>query len=115
LFATGGIIPSVGFICLGIVWFSTTSKAYSEIRKGRFAEHRRMMVYSYSVCFAAVTLRIYLPLLIILFQDFNIAYPIVAWLCWVPNLVIAHFFFQKSHKQKKQGAAEIVVASSEVA
>jgi hypothetical protein len=49
-----------------------------------------MMIYSYAACFAAVTLRIWLPLLISITGDFFIAYPIVAWLCWVPNLIVAN-------------------------
>jgi hypothetical protein len=48
------------------------------------------MVYSFSACCAAVTLRLWLPvLLLVLRLDFSVAYPIVAWLCWVPNLLVA--------------------------
>ena len=44
----------------------------------------------FALIFAAVMLRIELPLLIIWFQgDFTPAYRIVAWLCWVPNLLWA--------------------------
>jgi hypothetical protein len=45
-----------------------------------------------------------------LFKDFNTAYSIVAWLCWLPNLIIAHFFFQKSQQQKKFTASEMEIA-----
>ena len=91
LYATGGIIASVGFICLGIIWFYTTLKAFTEIKKGHILKHQKLMIYSYAACFSAVTLRIYLPLLVMLFQDFNTAYLIVAWLCWVPNIMVAYF------------------------
>ena len=94
-FATGGIVPSAGFICLGIVWFSTTLLAYQRIRNLQIEQHRRLMIYSYAVCFAAVTLRIWLPLLTILFGDFIIAYSIVAWLCWVPNILVANLIVRK--------------------
>ena len=90
-YATAGWVASLGFICLGITWFSTTLGAYIHIRKGRVDEHRQMMIYSYAACFAAVTLRIWLPLLVMYFHDFNPAYQIVAWLCWVPNLIVAWF------------------------
>ena len=89
--ATGGVIPAIGFISLGIIWFYTTLKAFLEIKTGRIEEHKKMMIYSYAVCFAAVTLRIMLPLLQMVFNDFITAYQIVAWLCWVPNLLVAHF------------------------
>jgi hypothetical protein len=50
------------------------------------------MIYSYGACLAAVTLRFWLPLLTVGFQlDFSVAYPIVAWLSWVPNLIVARW------------------------
>ena len=94
-FATGGFIPAAGFICLGIVWFTTTLVAYLKIRNMQVEQHRRLMIYSYAACFAAVTLRIWLPLLIMMFGDFIIAYSIVAWLCWVPNLLVANIIVRK--------------------
>ena len=88
-FATGGFIAASGFICLGIVWFTTTLMAYLKIKDHKIQEHRKLMIYSYAACFAAVTLRIWLPLLINFFGDFIIAYCIVAWLSWVPNMLVA--------------------------
>jgi len=40
----------------------------------------------------AVTLRLWLPLLTIALGAFIPAYRIVAWLCWVPNMVFAYFW-----------------------
>ncbi|WP_158856072.1 DUF2306 domain-containing protein [Lunatibacter salilacus] len=90
-YATGGLIPSVGFISLGVLWLLTTYLGYSFIRRKRINGHRKWMIYSYALTFAAVTLRIWLPLLSILFGEFLIAYKITAWLSWVPNLVVAYF------------------------
>jgi hypothetical protein len=47
------------------------------------------MIVSYAMIFGAVTLRIELPLLIGVFQDFGPAYRVIAWLSWVPNLAFA--------------------------
>jgi Predicted membrane protein (DUF2306) len=47
------------------------------------------MIRSYSLTFAAVTLRIYLPVALASGVPFEIAYPAIAWLCWVPNLFVA--------------------------
>lgn len=91
IFATGGWVPSAGFIGLGLAWLGTTLAAWSHIRKKRIAKHRVMMIYSYAACLAAVTLRIYLPILVHFTGSFEKAYPVVAWLCWVPNLVAAYF------------------------
>jgi hypothetical protein len=94
-FATGGIISSLGFICLGLTWLYTTLKAYQAIRKKDLQLHEGMMIYSYAACFAAVTLRIWLPLLSLALGDFVAAYRIVAWLCWIPNMAFAFLWVRK--------------------
>lgn len=94
-YATGGIITSVGFISLGVVWLFTTIKAYLAIRSKDIQLHQGFMIYSYAACFAAVTLRIWLPMLTFVFGDFTIAYRIVAWLCWVPNIIFAFFWVRR--------------------
>lgn len=94
-YATGGLISSLGFISLGIIWLYTTIKAYFAVRDGDLQLHQGLMIYSYAACFAAVTLRIWLPLLTIAFGNFEVAYRIVAWLCWVPNLVFAYFWVRR--------------------
>lgn len=98
-YATGGFVSSVGFIALGIFWLFTTIMAYQAVRKGDIELHQGYMVYSYALCFAAVTLRIWLPLLSIAFGDFVSAYRVVAWLCWVPNLIFAYFWVRKKGLQ----------------
>jgi len=90
LFATGGFWASLGFITLAIIWFSSTLKAYFSIRKKQVILHQKMMIYSYAACFAAVTLRIWLPLLISILNDFTKAYIITAWVCWIPNIFVAY-------------------------
>ena len=94
-YATGGISNVIGFSMSGLVWLSTTFLAYSSIKKGNLKAHQNFMTYSYAVCFSAVTLRIWLPLLQALTNDFITAYHIVGWLSWVPNLVVAYFINQK--------------------
>ena len=95
--ATGGVDTKLGFILLGVIWFSTTLTAYLAIRNGNVRKHQTMMIYSYAACFSAVTLRIWLPILITLFKgDFGAAYQIVAWLAWVPNMIVAYLIVQKS-------------------
>jgi uncharacterized membrane protein len=93
--AYGGVVSSLGFAALGACWAGTTLRGVMSARVGRYAEHRRWMVLSFSLSFAAVTLRLWLGAV----QGFDAAglspvsfataYPVVAWLCWVPNLAIA--------------------------
>jgi uncharacterized membrane protein len=110
-FATGGIVPSLGFMGMGIVWFLTTLKAFSDIKKGNISSHQKMMIYSYATCLAAVTLRIYLPLFILLFNDFNKAYAVVSWLSWVPNLFVAYFIIQNLQRYQLKVSKRNVAAS----
>ena len=94
-YATGGIIASLGFIFLGIIWLATTGIAYAAVKRRDMTLHQGMMVYSYAACFAAVTLRIWLPILTLVFGEFLIAYRTVAWLCWVPNILFAYIWVRR--------------------
>ena len=96
--ATGGIISVLGFFSLSIIWLSTTFLGFTAIKKGNLDLHEKYMIFSYAACFSAVTLRIWLPLLVVLVGDFNNAYKIVAWMCWVPNIIFAYFIIRKNRK-----------------
>ena len=89
-FSTGGITSTVGFSSLALIWIISTFLGYKSIKNGKIKLHEDLMIYSYAACFAAVTLRFWLPILTILLDDFIFAYRIVAWLCWVPNLLVAY-------------------------
>lgn len=95
-YATGGMVSSVGFISLGLIWLSSTYLAYTAIKNGNLQTHQNMMIVSYAACFSAVTLRLWLPILIPLTGNFVSAYQIVAWLCWVPNLAVASFLIKRN-------------------
>jgi uncharacterized membrane protein len=89
-YASAGMIAVVGFAMLAILWFYTNLMAYTAILKRDFTNHQYWMIRNYALTFAAVTLRLWLPLLIgMVFGEFDPAYRIVSWLCWVPNLIVA--------------------------
>lgn len=93
LASQGGMIAHVGFGLLACVWLFTTMRGFLRIRAGDDVDHRAWMIRSYSLTFAAVTLRIYVPLSFALGVPFEMAYPAIAWVCWVPNLVVAERMF----------------------
>ncbi len=93
-FAEGGPIAKAGFLSLGIFWFISTFLALIAIRKENIGLHRKMMIYSYSACFAAVTLRIYIGFLPSMMGGFIPAYRLIAWICWVPNLFVAYIIIR---------------------
>lgn len=90
-YAYGGQLARIGFAALALTWLYTGARAYLAIRHGAIDEHRKWMVRNFSLTLAAVTLRIYLPLSMAAGIDFSTAYPVIAWLCWVPNLVFAEW------------------------
>jgi uncharacterized membrane protein len=87
----GGLPTHVGFGLLALLWLGSTGMAYRRIRAGDQAAHRQWMIRSYALTFAAVTLRIYLPLSQVFGIPFEPAYQTISWLCWVPNLVLAEW------------------------
>lgn len=94
-YATGGWIASWGFGGLAVSWLISTSAAYIFIRKGEINNHQVWMIRSYALTFAAVTLRIWLPMAQALQIDFIDAYRVIAWLCWVPNLLVAQWIISR--------------------
>jgi len=96
LFAYGGFANRLGFSGLAIATLITTTLAYRAARARDFVTHRRWMIRSYAMILAAVTLRVHLPLLAMAFQAFAPAYAIVAWSCWVPNLLVAELIVRRT-------------------
>lgn len=95
MFADEGLWAGLGFSCLSVTWFYTTLMAYLTIKRKQFVRHQYLMIYSYAACFAAVTLRIWLPILILTFGNYGTAYIIVAWLSWIPNILVAYLIVNK--------------------
>lgn len=94
-YATGGVISSVGFSCMAIAWLFTTIKAYTTIRNRNIDAHQRWMIRSYAICFAAVTLRVYLGISAGAGIAFMAVYPVLSWLSWVPNVFFAEYLIKK--------------------
>ena len=89
--AEGGLSTRTGFFLLGVCWLVSAWIALSAIRRGDVSAHRRWMIRNFALTFAAVTLRLWLPALQAAGSSFLEAYRTVAWLCWVPNLLVAEF------------------------
>ena len=89
--AEGGLSARTGFFLLGVCWLTSAWVALAAIRQGDVAAHRRWMIRNFALTFAAVTLRLWLPALAAATGSFLEAYRTVAWLCWVPNTLVAEF------------------------
>jgi hypothetical protein len=93
----GGLIAHVGFGLLAVCWLGSTLNSYRHIRQRNLSMHRSWMIRSYALTLAAVTLRLYLPSSQVAGFPMTVAYPAIAWLCWVPNLLIAEWFIRSRH------------------
>jgi hypothetical protein len=87
----GGVPAHFGFGMLAVLWVTSAVVAWRMAVAGDYASHRMWMIRSYALCLAAVTLRLYIPFSQMAGIPFETAYPAIAWLCWVPNLVVAEW------------------------
>ena len=94
--ALGGIIAGWGFGLLAIVWIAVTLVAIRMAMIKNFTEHRKWMIRSFSLTFAAVTLRLYLLGFMLVGISYIPASVYIAWLCWVPNIIFAEWWIKKS-------------------
>ncbi|MGA9242576.1 MAG: DUF2306 domain-containing protein [Silvibacterium sp.] len=89
-----GWIASAGFLTLGAAWIVATGLALGFILRGYANRHRRWMIRSFALTAAAVTLRMYLPLIFVFHWPFSTAYPAIAWLCWIPNVLAVEVYLR---------------------
>lgn len=107
LSSTAGPIAGWGFLMLAVLWVPFTLLALRAAMQRDFVAHERWMIRSFALTFAAVTLRIYLPLAIVQNQgEFPLdAYRAIAWLAWVPNLIVAELFIATLRKPRRPKVA----------
>lgn len=88
----GGGANQFAFGMLAIVWAFSTAMALVQARLRRWRDHRTWMVRSFALTFAAVTLRLGMPLLGAVGFAPAEWYAIVAWASWTINLIVAEWF-----------------------
>ena len=99
VFANGGLVAKVSFVILGTLWFYATYKSYVEIRKRNISQHRIWMWRSYALALSAITLRMWKVILVYLFHPNPMdVYQIIAWLGWVPNLLLVEYIIKKQKR-----------------
>jgi Predicted membrane protein (DUF2306) len=89
-FANGGLPAKVGFTLQCFVWWATTYAAWQAIMQRNWEEHAKMMLRSYAVTLAAMSLRTESYALVYFFGTKPIeTYLTVTWLSWVGNFFVA--------------------------
>ncbi|QNR87257.1 DUF2306 domain-containing protein [Pedobacter riviphilus] len=95
-FANGGLIAKTSFVILGVLWFWFTLKAVLLILKRKISDHKKFMYRSFALATSAITLRLWKVILVYLFHPAPMdVYQIIAWLGWIPNLLIAEWLIKR--------------------
>lgn len=95
LYANGGVPSQVAFITLSVLWMFFTLRAFLSVKCGNIPEHRKFMIRSYALTLSAVTLRAWKFAIALTLRPHPMdLYMIVAWLGWIPNLLIAEWYIR---------------------
>jgi len=98
IFANGGVFAKISFVILGCLWWFSTFKAYQFAKKRQFKEHRQWMWRSFAFTLSAITLRMWKVIIVYLFHPNPMdVYQIIAWLGWIPNLLLIEYLIAKKH------------------
>lgn len=96
--ANGGIISTLGFLTLGIVWIFTSGMGLRTILQKRVAAHQDWMTRNYAITFGAVTLRVYIALAMLLHLPTIPAYRAISWLSWITTLLFAEVLIRRRRR-----------------
>lgn len=98
---------ALGFGLLGATWIAVTAAGIRAAMAGRMAEHRRWMLRSAALSFAAVTLRLMMPILVAGAGMTNAeSYQIISWACWLPNLLAVELWLRHERGMKDMRATQ---------
>ena len=103
--STAGPVATAGFASLAVCWIVANIMGWRRATQRRFAEHRRWMIYSFAMTFAAVTLRLGLPIAPILHHPFVEGYRVMAWASWLLNLAVAELYLRGAFTRSRGVAA----------
>ena len=99
MFINRGPVVQASFLIQCSLWFIFTWLAYVRIRHRDIQAHRQWMLRSFALTLAAITLRVY-----VFFGSWSFdlahptAYATIAWLSWVPNLIICELYLRTSNR-----------------
>jgi uncharacterized membrane protein YozB (DUF420 family) len=92
--SSAGPVARSGFAVLALLWLASTFAGWRFARGRQWREHRAWMIRSFSLTFAAVTLRVYMIVASLAGLPMLDSYRAIAWLCWIPNLLAAEIYLR---------------------
>jgi hypothetical protein len=100
--STAGPIATAGFALLAPTWIFVNIQGWRAALARRFADHRQWMLRSFSLTFAAVTLRLYLAIGMAAGLPFMDVYRATAWISWIPNLTLMELYLRGAFRRRAQ-------------
>ncbi|MEO8516859.1 MAG: DUF2306 domain-containing protein [Flavobacterium sp.] len=98
-YANGGLYSKISFVTLSVLWFFFTLKGFLSIKNKQITQHKSYMLRSFALTFSAITLRFWKVILVYLFHPSPMdVYQIIAWLGWVPNILIVEYYIYRNYK-----------------
>jgi hypothetical protein len=102
-YANGGMTSRIAFVLLAVLWLVTTSLGWRTAVKRQWEAHRAWIIRSYALTLSALTLRAWKYLIVLAFEPRPMdVYRIVAWLGFVPNLLLAEWLIRREASQPKE-------------
>ncbi|WP_407406111.1 DUF2306 domain-containing protein [Chryseobacterium sp.] len=97
-YANGGFFSKFSFVILGFFWWFSSYKAYKYAKIKQFSLHKQWMWRSFALTLSALTLRMWKVFIVYLFHPNPLdVYQIIAWLGWVPNILLIEYLIRKKH------------------
>ncbi|MGH1433323.1 MAG: DUF2306 domain-containing protein [Lewinella sp.] len=94
--ANGGVWSQLAFTTLAVLWWWFTWQAWRSIIKGQLKAHQDFMWRSFALTLSAVTLRSWKWLVVLVWAPPPMdTYRLVAWLGWVPNLLLVEWWIRR--------------------
>jgi hypothetical protein len=85
----------LGFALLAVLWLVSAAMTLYHVKRRDLLRHRQWAMRNFSLTFAAVMLRVWVPLLTSLpGMTFGSAYAMAAWISWLPNLIAVEWLLR---------------------
>lgn len=103
--AQGGLPARTAFVILALLWPAVTALGIRHAIARDFVRHRRWMLRSVALTYAAVTLRVVLFGGMALGLSFVPVYIAAAWLGWTINLAVVEWWLRRGDRDARLPAA----------
>lgn len=109
-----GLSGTIGFSILSVVWTWCCLRSVATIRAGDLAGHRRWVIRTSALTFAAVTLRVATGMSVVVLTAatdlgpraaFDRAYVVMPFFSWMVNLAVVEWILQRSRAGRARSEA----------